>query len=151
VSPARGSAVDGCVERALVYGLTNDEAQGEQYDRDFLSPFAPHPPLPAAGYYAPGRGPDQATLLHALYHGYVVVRYRPSLADRVERDLGRAVHRATQPVVVVAGRGMPFAAGALVYGRSSTCAGLNRTAVDQLRTWIESARPRVANGRAPGS
>jgi hypothetical protein len=151
VSPARGSAVDGCVERGLLYGLTNDEVRGEEYDRDFLSPFAPHPPLPAAGYYAPGRSPDQATLLHALYHGYVVVRYRPSLAERVKRDLGGAVERAAQPVVVVAGRGMPFAAGALVYGRSSICAGLSPTAVAQLRTWIEAARPRVGNLRAPSS
>jgi hypothetical protein len=81
----------------------------------------------------------------------VVVRYRPSLAERVKRDLGGAVERAAQPVVVVAGRGMPFAAGALVYGRSSICAGLSPTAVAQLRTWIEAARPRVGNLRAPSS
>jgi len=131
----------GCVDRPLPYGLTNDQARGEQYDRSLLDPFAFHPPLPKAGYYAPGHAPDEAALIHALYHGYVVVRYRPALAGRVARELRGAVRRAPQPVVLVAGRGMPFAAGALVYGRESICGRLSRGALGQLTTWIESARP----------
>ncbi len=132
----------GCVDRPLSYGLTNDQAQGQRYDDSLLDPFAFHPPLPKVGFYAPGRAPDQSALVHALYHGYVVVRYRPALADVVERDLRAAVRRAPQPVVVVSGRGMPFAAGALVYGRESICGTLHRASVAQLTAWIDSARPR---------
>jgi hypothetical protein len=145
--PARAQATvretlhDGCVERPLAYGLTNDQAVADQYARDLLSPFVPHPPLPRPGFYAPGRGPDQATLLHALFHGYVVVRYRPDLAAAVERDLAASVDRAAQPVVVVAGDRMPFAAGAVVYGRTSICRSVDRKAVGQLAAWIRSARP----------
>jgi hypothetical protein len=131
----------GCVDRPLSYGLTNDQARGEAYDRSLLDPFAFHPPLPKAGYYPPGHAPDQATLIHALYHGYVVVRYRPALPGVVKRKLYEAVKRAAQPVVVVAGRGMPFAVGALVYGRESICGNLNRTTIGQLIWWVESARP----------
>jgi hypothetical protein len=143
-SKAKVSVDAGCVDRPLSYGLTNDEARGEQYDRSLLDPFAFHPPLPKAGYYPPGHAPDQATLVHALYHGYVVVRYRPVLADVVKRDLRSAVQRAAQPVVLVAGRGMPFAVGALVYGRESICGSMSHTSVGQLIGWIESARPRPA-------
>jgi hypothetical protein len=134
----------GCVERPLAYGLTNDEAQGEQYDRMFLSPFAPHPPLPRRGFFAPGHGPDQATLLHALYHGYVLVRYRPDLADAIKRHLSAPARRAAQPVVLVAGDRMPFAAGALVYGRTTICGRLRRATLGQLAGWIDSARPNMA-------
>ena len=150
VTAARGTAnaevsVDaGCVDRPLSYGLTNDQARGEAYDRSLLDPFAPHPPLPRAGYYPPGHSPDQAALIHALYHGYVVVRYRPALASIVKRRLHGAVDRAAQPVVLVAGRGMPFAVGALVYGRESICGKLNRTTLGQLTAWVESARPTPA-------
>jgi hypothetical protein len=63
------------------------------------------------------------------------------LADVVKRDLRDAVRRAAQPVVLVSGRGMPFAAGALVYGRESICGRLSRSALGQLTTWIENARP----------
>ena len=84
---AKVSVDAGCVDRPLSYGLTNDQARGEAYDRSLLDPFASHPPLPKAGYYPPGRSPDQAALIHALYHGYVVVRYRPALASIVKRDL----------------------------------------------------------------
>jgi hypothetical protein len=144
-APKADVTVDmGCVDRPLAYGLTNDQARGEQYNRALLDPFAPHPPLPRIGYYAPGRGPDQPTLVHALYHGYVVVRYRPGLANVIERDLRVAVGRAAQPVVLVSGRGMPFAVGALVYGRESVCGKLSRTTVGQLTEWIESARPQRA-------
>ena len=134
----------GCVDRPLSYGLTNDQARGEAYDRSLLDPFAFHPPLPKVGYYPPGRAPDQAALIHALYHGYVVVRYRPALAGVVKRKLRDAVERAAQPVVVAAGRGMPFAVGALVYGRESVCGRVSRTSVAQLTEWIATARPRPA-------
>jgi hypothetical protein len=144
VPRADGSVDAGCVDRALAYGLTDDQAVGERYDRDFLSPFAAHPPLPRAGYYAPGHAPDQAALLHALYHGYVVVRYRQTLADVVRGDLRRRVARASEPVLLVSGRGMPFAVGALVYGRTSICGTLNRTTTDQLTAWIEKAGSRPA-------
>ncbi len=139
---AKLSVEPGCVDRPLSYGLTNDQAQGQRYDDSLLDPFAFHPPLPKSGFYPPGRAPDQSALVHALYHGYVVVRYRPALADVVERDLRAAVRRAPQPVVVVSGRGMPFAAGALVYGRESICGTLHRASVAQLTAWIERARPR---------
>ena len=138
---ASGSVGADCVDRPLAYGLTNDQARGETYDRSLLDPFAFHPPLPKAGFYAPGHAPDQAALIHALYHGYVVVRYRPALASVVKRDLGAVVGRSAQPVVLVSGSGMPFAVGALVYGRESICGTLNRTTVDQLTGWVESARP----------
>jgi hypothetical protein len=124
--------------------VTDDQARGEQYDRDFLSPFAAHPPLPKPGYYAPGRAPDQAALLHALYHGYVVVRYRQTLADAVRADLRRRLAQASEPVLLVAGKGMPFAMGALVYGRTSNCGRLNRTTMDQLTAWVEKAGSRPA-------
>jgi hypothetical protein len=140
-APATTTADRGCVERALTYGLTNDQAQADQFARDFLSPLVAHPPLPRPGFYAPGRAPDQAALFHALYHGYVVVRYRPALAGAVKRGLRSAVRRGPQPVVVVAGTGMPFAAGAVVYGRTSICATLDRAAMDQLAAWVRAARP----------
>jgi hypothetical protein len=140
-SNAKVSVDAECVDRPLSYGLTNDQARGEQYDRSLLDPFASHPPLPKAGYYPPGHAPDQAALVHALYHGYVVVRYRPALAGVVKRDLRAAVERAAQPVVLVAGRGMPFAVGALVYGRESICGKLNPTTIGQLTEWVKSARP----------
>lgn len=140
-SDTKGSIGGGCVDRPLSYGLTNDQALGEQYARSLLDPFVSHPPLPRAGYYPPGRAPDQAALVHALYHGYVVVRYRPALADVVKHDLRGAVRRAAQPVVLVSGRGMPFAAGALVYGRESICGRMNRTTLGQLTVWVENARP----------
>jgi hypothetical protein len=133
-----------CVDRPLSYGLTNDQARGEQYDRSLLDPFASHPPLPKAGYYPPGHAPDQAALIHALYHGYVVVRYKAALAAIVKRRLRTVVDRAFQPVVLVSGRGMPFAAGAVVYGRESICGKLNGTTLGQLTAWIESARPQRA-------
>ena len=68
--------------------------------------------------------------------------HRPALAEVVKRDLLGVVRRAAQPVVLVSGRGMPFAAGALVYGRESICRRLSRSSLVQLSTWIESARPR---------
>jgi hypothetical protein len=37
---------------------------------------------------------------------------------------------------------MPFAVGALVYGRESICGKWNRATVGQLTGWVESARPR---------
>jgi hypothetical protein len=135
------SADAGCVARPLSYGLTNDPARGEQYNRSLVDPFAFHPPLPRVGYYVPGHAPDEAALVHALYHGYVVVRYRPALADVVKRDLRGAVRRAAQPVVLVSGSRMPFAAGAVVYGRESICGRLSRSSLAQLTAWIESARP----------
>jgi hypothetical protein len=140
-APPKTTVEGGCVEHALTYGLTNDQAQADQFARDFLSPLVAHPPLPRPGFYAPGRSPDQAALFHALYHGYVVVRYRPALAATVKRGLRTAVSRAPQPVVVAAGTGMPFAAGAVVYGRTSICATLDRAAMDQLATWVRDARP----------
>ena len=135
------SVDDGCVERPLSYGLTDDQGVADQYARDFLSPLAPHPPLPRPGFYAPGRSPDQAALFHALYHGYVVVRYRPALATIVRRQLRGAVERAVRPVVLAAGEGMPFAAGAVVYGRTSICGRMNHAAIVQLSAWIEHVRP----------
>ena len=138
---ARVSVDAGCADRPLSYGLTNDQARGEAYDRSLLDPFAPHPPLPRAAYYPPGHSPDQATLIHALYHGYVVVRYRPALASIVKRDLRAAVGRSAQPVVLVSGSGMPFAVGALVYGRESICGRMNRATLGQLTGWVENARP----------
>ena len=139
-TPAR--TIDaGCVEHPLAYGLTNDQAQGEQNERPIMSPFVAHPPVPKPGFYAPGKAPDQSTLLHALYHGYVVVRYNRALATKVERELGPTVHHATEPVVLVAGDGMPFAVGGLVYGRTSICGKLNRATILQLSRWIETARP----------
>ena len=132
----------GCVERPLAYGLTNDQAQGEENERTIMSPFVAHPPVPKPGFYAPGHGPDQSTLFHALYHGYVVVRYSRPLAARVERQLGPAVRHAAQPVVLVAGDRMPFAMGGLVYGRSSVCGRLGRSTVSQMSEWLRSARPR---------
>lgn len=141
-SSEAGQPVDaGCVARPLSYGLTNDPARGERYNRSLVDPFAFHPPLPKAGYYAPGHAPDQLALVHALYHGYVVVRYRPALAGVVKRDLRGAVRRAAQPVVLVSGSRMPFAAGAVVYGRESVCRRLSRGSLAQLTAWIESARP----------
>jgi hypothetical protein len=131
----------GCVEHPLAYGLTNDQAEADQLSRDLLSPLAPHPPLPRPGFYAPGRSPDQGALFHALYHGYVVVRYRPALAAAARRGLRSAVRDAAQPVVVVAGTGMPSAAGAIVYGRTSICATLDRPAMEQLAAWMGDARP----------
>jgi hypothetical protein len=131
VRPARSvpatSIGTGCVERP--------------HDDGPLSPFAAHPPLPRTGFYAPGRGPDQDALVHALSHGYVIVRYRPELAHAIVRDLRTAVRRASQPVVVVAGTGMPFAAGAVVYGRTSVCGTLDRASAGQLADWVERARP----------
>jgi hypothetical protein len=142
----RAAALRGCVEHALSYGLTNDEAQSGQLANEFLSPLVVHPPLPHPGFYAPGRAPDQGALFHALYHGYVVVRYRPPLATAARRGLRAAVRDAAQPVVVVAGAGMPFAAGAIVYGRSTVCSSLNSAAMDQLAAWVRGARP---NQRIP--
>lgn len=142
VASASSTVDEGCVDRVLAYGLTDDQALGEQYDREFLSPLVAHPPLPEPGFYPPGHAPEQAALFHALYHGYVVVRYQRALAAVIRRDLRTAVRRAPQPVVVVAATGMPFAAGALVYGRTSICGKLSRTTVTQLAAWIESARPR---------
>ena len=101
---AKVSVDAGCVDRPLSYGLTNDQARGEAYDRALLDPFASHPPLPKAGFYPPGHAPDQAALSMPLYHGYVVVRYRPALAGVVKRDLRAAVGRAAQPVVLVSGQ-----------------------------------------------
>jgi hypothetical protein len=129
------------VEHPLAYGLTNDQAEADQLNRDFLSPLAPHPPLPRPGFYAPGRSPEQGALFHALYHGYVVVRYRPVLAAAARRGLRDARRHASQPVVVVAGTGMPFAAGAIVYGRTSICATLDEAAIVQLAAWVRDARP----------
>jgi hypothetical protein len=121
------SIATGCVERP------RDDAP--------LSPFAAHPPLPRTGFYAPGRGPDQDALVHALSHGYVIVRYRPELAHAIERRLRTAVRRASQPVVVVAGTGMPFAAGAVVYGRTSVCGTWDGATGEQLADWVRRARP----------
>jgi hypothetical protein len=129
------------VEHSLTYGLTNDQAQSAQLADEFLSPLVAHPPLPRPGFYPPGRAPDQGALFHALYHGYVVVRYRPALAAAAERGLRAAIRRAAQPVVVVAGTGMPFAAGAIVYGRTSVCSSLGGAAADQLAAWVRGARP----------
>jgi hypothetical protein len=137
---ARATATSECVERTLTYGLTNDQAQADQLAKDFLSPLVVHPPLPHPGFYAPGRAPDQGALFHALYHGYVVVRYRPELAGAVRHALRAAVGGAAQPVVVVAGSGMPFAAGAVVYGRTSLCATFDRAAAVQLAAWVRDAR-----------
>jgi hypothetical protein len=39
---------------------------------------------------------------------------------------------------------MPFAAGALVYGRTSLCGKLDRATVGQLTAWIETATPRIS-------
>lgn len=137
IAPVEG----GCVERALAYGLTNDEAQAAQYRQTLLSPFVDHPPLPRPGFYAPGLAPDQNALLHALYHGYVVVRYRPDLAAAARRDLRDAMHRASAPVVVAAAERMPFAAGGVVYGRSTMCGTLDRAGAGQLAAWVQHARP----------
>jgi len=140
--PTPSRTIDaGCVERPLAYGLTNDQAQGEQNQRTIMSPFVAHPPVPKPGFYAPGTAPDQNALLHALYHGYVVVRYSRALASKVERELGPTVHHAAQPVVLVAGDHMPFAIGGLVYGRTSICGKLSRATIRQLTGWIDTARP----------
>jgi hypothetical protein len=142
----RATGAGGCVEHVLTYGLTNDQAQSDQLAKDFLSPLVAHPPLPRPGFYPPGRASDQGALFHALYHGYVVVRYRPALATAARRGLRAAVRGAAQPVVVVAGSGMPFAAGAIAYGRTSVCSSLDGAAMGQLGAWVRGARP---NQRIP--
>jgi len=41
--------------------------------------YRAHPPLPVAGWRAPGRGVRFQVLFHSLFHGYLVITYPPDL------------------------------------------------------------------------
>jgi hypothetical protein len=69
------------------------------------------------------------------------VRYRSSLAAAVKRDLSHLVSHAHEPVVLVAGTRMPFAVGALVYGRTTICGTLRTATIAPLDAWVARARP----------
>lgn len=125
-----------CRARSLAAGLTDSPQRGAQYDQQFLDPFAPHPPVPRLGYYAPGRSPDPATLLHALYHSYVVVRYATGLARQAHDQLTPALKPLgdLEPIIV-AGDHMPFAMGALAYGQTVLCSRMDATSIRALARW----------------
>jgi hypothetical protein len=116
---ASATPAAGCKETKLAYGLTNDREGGRAYESQIL--FGAHPPLPAPGFYAPADSPDPDALLHALSHGWMIVKYRPGGDLGAFKRLGRELS-SRRVVVVSGGQGMPFALGAVVWGAQETCA-----------------------------
>jgi Protein of unknown function (DUF3105) len=78
-SPKAGSQVAGCHAVASAYG----------YPASYIAhpvKYKVHPPLPVAGWRAPGRALDIDVLFHSVFHGYIVITYPQDLpaADRAE-------------------------------------------------------------------
>lgn len=101
-----------CDERPLAYGLSDDRDAGRAYSGQAL--FGAHPPLPRPGYYPPADTPSPDAILHALTHRWVVIKYRPGVN-------ARALPTGPRTIVVSGGEKMPFALGAVAWGRQLTC------------------------------
>jgi hypothetical protein len=110
--PVKVAAKD-CHQRRLAYGLSDDPRAGRELESQAL--FGAHPPLPRAGYYAPGKGPAPQVVLHALTHRWVVVSYREGVDASRLRTHGHVI-------VIDGGARMPFALGAVAWGAQLTCA-----------------------------
>jgi hypothetical protein len=106
-----------CKERTLAYGLSDDPRAGSE------ALFGAHPPLPRAGYYAPGEAPDPQAVMHALTHRWVVVKYRTGVD-------ARRLAKGPRTLVISGGEHMPFALGAVAWGAQLTCATPDLGAVD---------------------
>jgi hypothetical protein len=111
------AASKACTERTLAYGLSDDPRAGSE------ALFGAHPPLPQAGYYAPGDAPGPRAVMHALSHRWVVVKYRPGVD-------ARRLAKGPRTLVISGGETMPFALGAAACGAQLTCATPDLGAVD---------------------
>jgi hypothetical protein len=118
-APAKPTRVrsQACRQRTLAYGLSDDPRAGSEVL------FGAHPPLPRAGYYAPGDPIDPQAVMHALTHRWVVVKYRPGVD-------ARRLAKGPRTLVISGGEGMPFALGAVAWGAQLTCATPDLGAVD---------------------
>jgi hypothetical protein len=98
----------------------------------------PHPPIPTAGFHPPGDSAgDPYTIVHALYHDYAVVRYRAQLANQIRDELAPRVGHGA---IIVGADNIPWAFGAIVYGRQLTCRTLGPAETHALATWLAHHR-----------
>jgi Protein of unknown function (DUF3105) len=83
-SPTAGSHRAGCHAVASAYG----------YPASYIAQpvaYTLHPPLPVAGFRAPGRALGFDVLFHSVFHGYLVITYPIDLPAASRAQLRRRV------------------------------------------------------------
>jgi len=85
--------------------------------------YTKHPPLPVSGWRGPDENVQFAMLFHSLFHGYVVVEYRPDLTTRSLAMLRSWVegHAAGKVTSAPATTDAPFAVDVARWGYELRC------------------------------
>jgi hypothetical protein len=99
---ARATPQRGCQLSESPYG----------YPDSYLNRTVPpklHPPLPASGWHTPTDPLKFDMLFHSVFHGYLVITYRPDLPGTARTRLRRWVLAHTDQRIVGAPNGTPGA------------------------------------------
>jgi hypothetical protein len=87
----------------------------------------------ADGSYAGKRPPSLLATTHALFHGRVLLQYRPGIPDTEVDTLDRFVRRDTDRVLLFENQtGMSARVAATAYLSVMTCPGVNRRTLQAL-------------------
>jgi hypothetical protein len=114
--PSAAATAAGCLQTRSPYGYP---------DRYFTEPYqyTKHPPRPVSRW----RGPDEFVrfnlLFHAVFHGFVVVEYRPDMSPRtLERLRSWVLRHARDRVTSAPARAdAPFAVDVAKWGYELRC------------------------------
>jgi uncharacterized protein DUF3105 len=95
----------------------------------------------ADGSYAGRRSPSLAAVIHALYHGRVLVQYRPDLPKRQIDELDRLVSSDSDKVLLFANQtGMRAPLAATSYLSLMTCQKVDSRTLHALRVYRDRRR-----------
>jgi hypothetical protein len=132
VGASAGAAAGGCRERPLAHGVSADPPLPGRLAA------VERVPVPRAGFYTAAAAPAADELLHAVVHGFAVVRYRGS--DRAVGGLRRLVARKVRSFAVIATPGAPGAPAlsGTVWGRELRCRALSPQAVRALERFVDA-------------
>jgi hypothetical protein len=95
----------------------------------------------ADGSYAGRAAPSLAAAIHAMYHGRVLVQYRPDLPPSQVKQLDRLVSSDSNMVLLFANQtGMPTPVAATSYLSVMTCPRVDERTLGALRVYRDRRR-----------
>jgi hypothetical protein len=93
------------------------------------------------GSYAGRRPPSLEATIHALYHGRVLIQYRPGTSERDVRALDRLAREDGEGVLLFENQtAMPAPLAATAYQSVMTCARVDRKTLGALRAFRDRRR-----------
>jgi hypothetical protein len=148
VPPRRIGDLDGAA-RAAECSVSDPKSEGET---ETAEPVEYRSDPPHSGDHAPEPAEDAAyrsepppteAVVHALYHGRVVIWFKPDLGDEAIGDLKALFDESPEHVMLMPRESMPLAVAATAWTHKLTCPAMNDAVFDAIRafrdTWRDQA------------